>query len=232
MESKEKILSFRVILQVLFFVVLLPFLPLLISHAWGWREGWAYGVLGLGSFIISRFLAARKNPGILAERSKFMQHKNAQSWDKKIIPVAGVTGILIAVIAGMDKLWTWTAPFPLLWRWIALVLVIAGYTFSSYALIENRFFSGMVRLQSDRGHFVISSGPYRWVRHPGYSGALLAYLFVPVLLSSWWAFIPTLITVVLYVVRTRLEDRFLQENLEGYREYAEQVKYRLLPGVW
>jgi len=90
----------------------------------------------------------------------------------------------------------------------------------------------MVRLQSDRGHSVISSGPYRWVRHPGYAGALLAYLFVPVLLDSLWAFIPTMITVGLYVVRTALEDRFLQQNLDGYRDYATRVRYRLLPGVW
>jgi protein-S-isoprenylcysteine O-methyltransferase Ste14 len=189
-------------------------------------------VLGLGSFIISRYLAARKNPGILAERSKFMQHENAQSWDKKIIPVAGVMGIVIAVVAGLDKLLGWTAPFGLVWVLIGLVMIILGYAFSSYALIENSFFSGMVRLQSERGHYVISSGPYRWVRHPGYAGALLAYIFVPVLLNSWWAFIPALITVALYVVRTRLEDRFLRENLEGYREYAKRVRYRLLPGVW
>lgn len=232
MESKMKVLSVRVILQVIFFVVLLPFLPLLISRAWGWWEGWVYGVLGLGSFIISRSLAARKTPDILAERSKFMHHQDAQTWDKKIIPVAGVIGIVIAVVAGMDKLWGWTAPFPLVWRVLGLVMVTAGYAFSSYALIENRFFSGMVRLQTDRGHYVISSGPYRWVRHPGYAGALIAYLFVPVLLNSMWAFIPTLITIGLYVVRTSLEDRFLQENLEGYRAYAANVKYRLLPGIW
>ena len=119
MESKVKVLSVRVILQVIFFVVLLPFLPLLISRAWGWWEGWVYGVLGLGSFIISRSLAARKTPDILAERSKFMHHQDAQTWDKKIIPVAGVIGIVIAVVAGMDKLWGWTAPFPLVWRVLA-----------------------------------------------------------------------------------------------------------------
>ena len=228
----KKVLSFQVIVQVVFFVVLLPFLPLLIARHWGWWEAWTYGVLGLGSFIVSRFLAARKTPDIIAERAKFMKHENAQSWDKPILAVVGVTGILVAVVAGMDKLWGWTSTFSMPWRLLALLMVTAGYVFSSYALIENRFFSGMVRLQSDRGHFVISSGPYRWVRHPGYAGALIAYLFVPVLLDSLWAFIPTLITVGLYVVRTALEDRFLQQNLDGYRDYATRVRYRLLPGVW
>lgn len=232
MESKAKILSVRVILQVVFFVVLLPFLPVLIARVWSWWEGWAYGALGLGSFVVSRYLASRKSPDIIKERAKFMEHENAQSWDKPILAVAGVTGIFVAVVAGLDKLWGWTETFSLSWRLLALIMVTAGYAFSSYALIVNRFFSGMVRLQTDRGHYVISSGPYRWVRHPGYAGALLAYLFVPVLLNSWWAFIPTLITVALYVVRTQLEDRFLQENLDGYREYAGRVRYRLLPGVW
>lgn len=232
MESKAKVLSVRVILQVVFFVVLLPFIPLLIARDWGWWEGWAYGVLGLGSFVVSRYLAAQKSPGILAERSKFMQHGNAQNWDRKILSLAGVLGILIAVIAGLDKLGAWTAPFNLMWRIAGLVMIFFGYLFSSYALIENRFFSGMVRLQSDRGHFVIDSGPYRWVRHPGYAGGLLAYLATPLLLNSIWLLIPILLNVALYVLRTSLEDRFLQENLEGYREYAKKVKYRLFPGIW
>lgn len=228
----KKVLSVQVIVQVVLFVVLLPFLPLLIARDWGWWEAWAYGVLGLGSFIISRYLAARKTPDILAERSKFMHHQDAQAWDKKIIPLAGVIGIFIAIVAGLDQLLGWSAIFNLAWRVVGLLMVLAGYAFSSYALIENRFFSGMVRLQSDRGHSVISSGPYRWMRHPGYAGALIAYLFVPVLLDSLWSFIPTLITVGLYVIRTALEDRFLQQNLDGYREYATRVRYRLLPGIW
>lgn len=232
METRKKTLSVRVILQVIFFVVLLPFIPLLIARDWGWWEGWAFGVLGLGSFVVSRYLAAQKSPGILAERSKFMQHGNAQNWDRKILSLAGVLGILIAVIAGLDKLRAWTAPFNLWWRIAGLVLIILGYVFSSYALIENRFFSGMVRLQSERGHFVIYTGPYRWVRHPGYAGGLLAYLATPLLLNSIWLLIPILLIVALYVLRTSLEDRFLQENLEGYREYAKKVKYRLFPGIW
>ena len=99
-------------------------------------------------------------------------------------------------------------------------------------MIENRFFFGMVRIQTDRGHEVVSSGPYRWLRHPGYAGGLLTYLATPFFLDSIWAFLPVLFLTVALVIRTRLEDRTLQNELEGYREYAGRVRYRLLPGVW
>jgi protein-S-isoprenylcysteine O-methyltransferase Ste14 len=99
-------------------------------------------------------------------------------------------------------------------------------------LVENRFFSGMVRIQTDRGHRVVSTGPYRWIRHPGYAGALLTYLSTPVFLGSRWAFLPVVLVTVVLVIRTSLEDTALQEELDGYREYATQVRYRLIPGVW
>ena len=103
---------------------------------------------------------------------------------------------------------------------------------ASYALIENRFFSGMVRLQIDRGQKVVSSGPYRWMRHPGYAGALLTYLATPLFLDSLWAFLPVVALLIVLVIRTALEDRTLGAELEGYRDYAQRVRYRLLPGVW
>jgi protein-S-isoprenylcysteine O-methyltransferase Ste14 len=99
-------------------------------------------------------------------------------------------------------------------------------------LIENRFFSGMVRIQTDRGHRVVSSGPYRWIRHPGYAGALLTYLATPLLLDSSWAMIPAVLTAMLLLYRTRLEDATLRAELPGYSEYARRLRSRILPGVW
>ncbi len=99
-------------------------------------------------------------------------------------------------------------------------------------MIENRFFSGIVRIQTDRNQQVVSSGPYRWVRHPGYASALLVYLVIPLLLDSNWAFLPAIFLAVCTVIRTSLEDRTLQVELPGYREYAQRVRYRLLPGIW
>jgi protein-S-isoprenylcysteine O-methyltransferase Ste14 len=115
---------------------------------------------------------------------------------------------------------------------LSLSLFVAGYVLGAYALIENRFFSGKVRIQTERNQQVVSSGPYRWMRHPGYAGALLAYFVTPLLLDSNWAFLPAVFLAICLVVRTHLEDRTLQAELPGYREYAQRVRYRLLPGIW
>jgi protein-S-isoprenylcysteine O-methyltransferase Ste14 len=117
-------------------------------------------------------------------------------------------------------------------RLAGLALFIAGYVLGSYAMIENRFFSGTVRIQDDRGHRVVSSGPYRWMRHPGYLGAIIAYMGTPALLSSLWAWLPSVALVALVILRTRLEDSTLRAELPGYQAYADKVRYRLLPGVW
>jgi protein-S-isoprenylcysteine O-methyltransferase Ste14 len=230
--EKKKLISARVIIQLLFFIVLIPFLPLLIARHWDWWEGWAYASLSILGFAISRLLAARRNPDLIQERANYMRQENTQSWDKKLAPLLGVGGILVMVVAGMDKLFDWPPDFSLPVKVAALVLTLAGYGLSSYALITNRFFSGTVRLQPERGQTVVSSGPYGWVRHPGYAGALLNYLATSFFLDSAWALIPSMFITVVLGIRTSLEDRFLQENLEGYREYAKKVRFRLLPGVW
>ncbi len=232
MNIQKILFSPRVIIQLLFFIVLIPFLPLLISWRWDWWEAWVYGILSVLSFVITRVLIARRHPDLIAERARYMQQENTQSWDKKLAPLMGLAGILVMVISGLDALLDWSPNFSLPLKILALVLIVVGYALSSYALIENRYFSGTVRIQTDRGQKVVSSGPYRWIRHPGYAGALLAYLVTPVFLDSALAFLPTLFTIGLYIIRTALEDRFLQDELEGYRDYAKRVRYRLFPGIW
>jgi protein-S-isoprenylcysteine O-methyltransferase Ste14 len=218
--------------QLLIFVVVIPFLPLLISGRWDWWEAWVYAIIYILGFVLSRMLAARRHPDLLAERARFTQHEDAKPWDKWLAPSVGLGGGLIPLVAGLDALFVWSPTFSLPVKILALAIILAGYALGSYALIENRFFSGMVRIQTDRGHHVVSSGPYRWLRHPGYAGALLVYLATPFFLDSLWAFLPTVLLTILLVIRTALEDRTLQDELVGYREYAELVRYRLLPGVW
>jgi protein-S-isoprenylcysteine O-methyltransferase Ste14 len=232
MKDQQRLITPRVILQLLFFIVFIPFLPLLISRHWDWWEAWVYALSGILNFAISRVLAARRHPDLIAERARYMQHENAKAWDKLLAPFLGLGGILMMLVAGLDALFGWPPTYSLPLKILSLVIILAGYALGSYALIENRFFSGMVRLQTDRGHQVVSSGPYRWMRHPGYAGALLTYLATPLFLDSSWAFLPTVFTMILFVIRTALEDRFLQDELEGYRDYARRVRYRLLPGVW
>lgn len=222
----------RVLLITAIFVILLPLMPLLISGEWGWWQAWVYAGLAIFGFIISRALARRRNPDLLAERAKFLRHPDAKPWDRWLAPLVGLGGGLIPVVAGLDARFGWSSGFPLWLELLALAVILVGYWLASYALIENRFFSGMVRLQTDRGQHVVRSGPYRWLRHPGYAGSLLTYLATPLLLDSSWTFLASALITTALVVRTALEDRTLQEELEGYRDYAKEVRWRLLPGVW
>ena len=232
MNNQQRVISPRVIVQMLFFIVVIPFLPLLVSWRWDWWEAWVYAIIGILGFAISRVLVAWRHRDLIAERARFMQHENAKSWDKLLALLLGLGGGLVLLVAGLDTLFDWSPTFGLPVKILSLAIILAGYALGSYALIENRFFSSMVRIQTDRGHRVVSSGPYRWMRHPGYAGALLTYLTTPLFLDSYWAFLPTVFITFLLVIRTALEDRFLQDELEGYRDCARRVRYRLLPGVW
>jgi protein-S-isoprenylcysteine O-methyltransferase Ste14 len=232
MGTQPKKISTRAVIQMIFFILVIPFLPLLISRRWDWWEAWVYAAVSILGFAISRGLAARRHPDLLAERARFLQHEDAKTWDKTLAPLVGLGGGLIPLTAGLDRLFGWSPTFSLPVKILSLAVLLAGYVLASYALIENRFFSGMVRIQAERGHRVVSGGPYRWMRHPGYAGALMAYLATPTFLDSWWAFLPAVFITLVLVIRTALEDSALQAELDGYQEYARRVRYRLLPGVW
>jgi protein-S-isoprenylcysteine O-methyltransferase Ste14 len=214
-------------------VVLAPFIPLIISGRWDWWQAWGYAVASILAFILSRLLVARKHPDLIAERARFMDAKDTKSWDKILAPLLGMGSVLIVVVAGLDKYYEWSLPSSnLILNLVALAGIILGYGFSSWALIENRFFAGTVRIQTERGHHVVSTGPYRIVRHPGYAGGLFGYLFIPLLLNSLWAWIPTILLAIVLIVRTALEDKTLQAELPGYKDFAGKTKYRLFPGIW
>jgi protein-S-isoprenylcysteine O-methyltransferase Ste14 len=232
MSDQLRILSPRVILAVLVFVVLVSFLPLLISGHWDWWEAWVYAIVSILGFAISRMLAGRRNPGLLAERARLLQHADAEAWDKVLAPLVGLGGALIPLVAGLEARLAWSPANSLPLEILALAAILAGYALGSYALIANPFFSGMVRIQSERGHQIVTSGPYRWVRHPGYAGALLTYIATPIFLDTPWAFLPAAFLTVVLVIRTNLEDRTLQQRMAGYQDYARRVRFRLLPGVW
>ena len=117
-------------------------------------------------------------------------------------------------------------------QWLGIALLLVSYVFVLWAMATNRFFSGVMRIQRERGHSVVTSGPYAIVRHPGYAGSVLSCLGAPMMLGSPWAEVPAALTVVAIVVRTALEDRTLRAQLPGYVAYARKVRYRLIPGVW
>ena len=232
MDNQKKSITLRYVIQLFLFILVIPFLPLLISWSWDWWEAWVYGFINVLGFAISRAMAAKRNPDLISERAQFMKHENVFNWDKILAPLVVLGGGLIPLVVGLDELLNWSPAFSILIKIIALAIILTGYIGGSYAMIQNRFFSGMVRIQSDRGHQVITSGPYRWMRHPGYAGAILTYLATPLFLDSVWAFVPAVFLVIVLVIRTSLEDKVLQDELEGYSEYTDKVRYRLFPGVW
>jgi protein-S-isoprenylcysteine O-methyltransferase Ste14 len=136
------------------------------------------------------------------------------------------------IAAGLDQRYGWTGGFPPGVQLAALVASLLGYAVIPWAVANNKFFSQIVRIQSDRGHAVAAGGPYRFVRHPSYLGMIVFELAVSIMLASWGALIISLGNVFLLILRTALEDRTLQAELPGYAEYARQVRYRLLPGIW
>jgi protein-S-isoprenylcysteine O-methyltransferase Ste14 len=234
MANPNKVLSARVVLQLLVFIVLVPFLPLLISWKWDWWQAWAYGLIVVLGFVVSRLLVNKRHPDLIAERAKFMDHKDTKPWDQVLARLVGLGGALIPLAAGLDVKYGWSKTDFSIWvELAALALIVIGYAIGSWALMENRFFSGTVRIQKERNHQVVSTGPYAVVRHPGYAGALLTYFATPLLLDSPWTYLPVAFMTVVLIIRTDLEDRTLKHELSGYKEYAMQkTLYRLLPGVW
>ena len=232
MAQSKTSFGLRSIVLMVLVVFVFPLLPMLISGQWEWWEAWAYALLSMLGFVISRALAARRHPDILMERARSIELQDAKSWDKILAPALAFGSLLILVVAGLDRVFGWTAPYALNLKIAALIVILLGFVVGSWALIENRFFSGVVRIQKDRGHQVVTTGPYRFIRHPGYAGALWTYLATPVLLDSNWAFIPALILLGVLILRTSLEDRTLQAELPGYAEYAQKTRFRLFPGIW
>jgi protein-S-isoprenylcysteine O-methyltransferase Ste14 len=193
-----------------------------------WPMAWVYtGV----SMVDATLLLLVVSPELMQERTH--PKADAKGWDQVFARLTGPLGsTLILVVAGLDKRFGWSAQVPLAAQSIGLAVFVFGMGLMAWAMAVNNYFSLVVRIQKDRGHTVVTGGPYHYVRHPGYVGGILFQLGTPLLLGSMWALIPAGLTVLLLVGRTALEDRTLLKELEGYQEYAQQTHYRLLPGLW
>jgi protein-S-isoprenylcysteine O-methyltransferase Ste14 len=186
---------------------------------WGWWQGWAYALLFAAAGIGFRLRAERRHPGLMAERAQLARAPGIKSWDRLLAPLMALSlGLPLFIVAGLDHRFGWSPDFPSWLNILGLVLAAAGYGFAGWAFVENRFFSAVVRIQSERGHVVCDTGPYRMVRHPGYSGSLLPPFAMMLALDSVWVLIPATAAVVIALVRMALGDRTLQEELPGYRE--------------
>jgi protein-S-isoprenylcysteine O-methyltransferase Ste14 len=224
----------RMWLGVILMYLLIPLILLLCGGDLRWWQGWVFSVLIVTSGIGGRIWAERRHPGLQAERSKIVDGaSSAKPWDRVLAPLMVVSiSFTLVIVAGLDHRFGWSAALPAGVNVLGLVLIAFGYAFASWALVENRFFSSVVRIQTDRGHEVCDTGPYRFVRHPGYAGNVVPLPGIVLALGSVWTLIPAAVALIIIIVRTELEDRTLQRELPGYREYAGRVRFRLLPFIY
>ncbi|MFQ5545261.1 MAG: methyltransferase family protein [Acidiferrobacterales bacterium] len=195
-----------------------------------WVVGWLYFGIVTASMFVNFVYLRRVNPELIEHRLRFP--KGTKRWDQIWATLFTPVFLGIYVIAGFDAVrFEWSTMPAWLWP-LGLALFIPGTALFTWSMGVNPFFEKMVRIQTERGHHVIDTGPYNFVRHPGYLGFFGWGLSAPLLLGSWWAFIPAVLSTLGIVIRTALEDRTLREELTGYEEYASRVRYRLLPWIW
>lgn len=188
---------------------------------------WFWGLLAIHAAYMFVGYACM-DPGLREERVK----GRPPGWDR-YFRVAMALGLLAhLVVAGVDVRYGWSAGIPTLARAAGLVLYTLGVGLAVSAMCFNRFFAPAVRIQTERGHHVITNGPYRLVRHPGYLGLTVALAAESLVFGSYYALIPVVVSAAVLVVRTTIEDRMLREGLPGYADYALRVRSRLVPGVW
>jgi protein-S-isoprenylcysteine O-methyltransferase Ste14 len=197
-----------------------------------WPEAWVYLGLWLTGAAVSGSLLAQKNPDILKERMRSPMQSQQKRWDKPLLMAIFGGWAALQIVAGLDAVRYRWSHMPL-WLEIAgaLAVVLGIYVFH-IVMLENSYASPVVKVDAERGHCVVSSGPYAWVRHPMYAGAILYFLGTALLLGSWYAFAIGIVLIVIIALRAVWEEETLRAELPGYADYASRVKYRLVPGVW
>jgi protein-S-isoprenylcysteine O-methyltransferase Ste14 len=192
---------------------------------------WAFVVAHSGSHLAMAFIVFRGNPDLLRERQQ--PGGGVKTWDRVILRIYSLLTLALFVVAGLDVgRFHWSDTVPPWGQIVALVGFALSFAFNIWAMAVNNFYSRIVRIQQDRGQYVVTEGPYRYVRHPTYIGSILSWVCAALALGSWLALVPAVLVAATFAARTALEDRTLQAELDGYKEYAQRVRYRLLPGVW
>ncbi len=220
----------RIVLAVALAPVFIGVFLLLPAGGAGWTRGLAF----IGVFALLQTAAVvcmwRMNPELLAARASF--HKGTKRWDKVLLWFFAPAVLAVFPVAALDDGRFHWSSVPLWVSGFGYVLVVLGMSLLAWAASVNKFAEPTVRIQTDRGHYVIDTGPYAYVRHPWYVSAFLWLTGAPLAMGSWWALVPAGVALALLLLRTALEDRTLEAELPGYAEYARRVRYRLLPGVW
>jgi protein-S-isoprenylcysteine O-methyltransferase Ste14 len=231
-EKRANIVSgiFMRVGTVAIFFVLIAAILFVSAGRLDWTWAWVYLIICVVFMLINGSIMLRTSPETIAERGRPKETKN---WDKVVSGLYALAVYLVLpLVAGLDVRFSWTKEVSISWHIMGAVLLVAGLVLSAWAMIENAYFSTAVRIQSERGHTVCCTGPYRYVRHPGYVGFILQAISLPILLGTLWALVPGIAAAVFMGIRTYLEDRTLQTDLPGYQDYVKEVRYRLVPGIW
>jgi len=197
--------------------------------AWTIRWPWAWALLCVNVLILFiNFMVLPKE--VIEERGR--KKENVKKWDRVISGIGIIPFVGLYAVAGLDRRFYWSPEYGDSIHLVAMLCFFLGSMLVTWSIVNNMFFSTMVRLQAERGHAVATGGPYRFVRHPGYLGFLVTFIATPLAVGSLYALAASAAGVALFIVRTALEDRTLRAELPGYAEYAKKVGYRLLPGIW
>ena len=222
----------RIVVQSIVGLAIMAALLFLPAGTLAWIAGWIYLVEISITSLAMAFWMLRHNPALLAERMGPLIQRQQKTWDKILIVSLLVLWAAWFVIMGLDAVrYRWSDMPPWLQVLGALAIVVSMYIIF-LTMRANTFAAPVVKIQAERGHHVVSDGPYAIVRHPMYGGALLLIVGTPLLLGSWWSLAATPAIVLLLAARAVLEERTLARELEGYRDYAGRVRYRLVPFVW
>ncbi len=196
-----------------------------------WPRAWLFLAVVVVNLVISGIVLWQVSPEVVEARSR--TGKSTKTWDTILLAAYGLLSMVGAmVVAGLDHYHGWSDPPHPVVTVFAVLMIVLGNLLFLWAMVENTHFEKNVRIQDERDHRVVSTGPYRFVRHPGYVGMILQLAFTPLVLGSYWALIADGAAILLIVLRTALEDRTLQRELPGYREFTQQTRFRLFPGVW
>lgn len=220
----------KLVLQNLVFVAIMALVLFLSAGTLAWASAWAYLAVSLAVGLASGLWLARTDPGLLAERMRLRAPEQPRA-DKWFMLVFLVVAVVWFVVIGLDRRLQASA-MPLLLEAVGLVLYLASTLFIMWVFRENSFAAPVVKVQAERHHHVVSTGPYAFVRHPMYAGVMLYFIGTPLLIGSWWGLAMMPVFFLAFAIRSRIEERTLMTGLPGYADYARRVRYRMLPGIW
>jgi len=197
---------------------------------WDYLGAWLYTMSMILYLPFYFLILLYYNPELINERGRPFR-KDTRTFDFKFFVVWRISLVIQLLLAAMDKRYGWSS-LPVVYVWTSFIVISLFNFLEMWPIVINRHFEATVRLQTDRNHRVVDSGPYRWIRHPGYAFYIPTLFFTPIMLESLWSMIPSLVIVGAFVVRTNLEDRMLRKELTGYSDYASRVRWKLFPWIW